>query len=299
MISTQTQSVNFSQSIYKNLKVQLNPIADGKYHRFDDPHGKSNNNACWYRLSLYPQVFGYYGNWRTGNVYYFNDNKASLSPYKTKQALAKGLAEKERSDQSKLLSQSTVAKVAQALWGAAIPISDLHPYLFRKKIKNYGLKCQGSTLLVPIYDETQSLVNFQKIFPNGEKRFLKGGRIKGCYSLVGPVGDKDTIYLCEGWATGATIHLHTSMPVFCAMNCNNLLAVGRHIKENYPKHTLVIAGDDDRLTKGNPGKSAALSAALALKIKVIFPSWHESAPLILSDFNDQHCYEFDEAGVES
>lgn len=50
--------------------------------------------------------------------------------------------------------------------------------------------------------------------------------------------------------------------------------------------TLIVAGDDDRGTSGNPGRAAATNAADALGIGLVFPAWPEGAPLTLTDFND-------------
>ncbi|MNR59635.1 DNA primase TraC [compost metagenome] len=49
---------------------------------------------------------------------------------------------------------------------------------------------------------------------------------------------------------------------------------------------LVIAGDDDRQTEGNPGRTAATAAALSVSGLVTFPVWPPGAPDHLSDFND-------------
>ncbi|MFJ7316837.1 topoisomerase, partial [Pseudomonas sp. NPDC098747] len=51
---------------------------------------------------------------------------------------------------------------------------------------------------------------------------------------------------------------------------------------------LLIAGDDDRLTEGNPGWKAANAAALAADCLVGFPQWPADAPDHLTDFNDLH-----------
>ena len=119
---------------------------------------------------------------------------------------------------------------------------------------------------------------------------MQGCRVKGCYSLIGSVNPIGTAYLCEGWATGATLHEITNLPAICAMSCGNLHEAGKSIKNLYPKITLIVAGDDDRQTKGNPGRTAAIAAALELNSEVITPEWPPEAPIELSDFNDLYCW---------
>ena len=142
---------------------------------------------------------------------------------------------------------------------------------------------------MPLYADGH-LCNLQRILPDGTKRFLAGGRVKGAYSPIGTLEQGQKLYICEGWATGATIHTETDAAVACAMTAGNLLDVGRHLQRHYPDHPLIIAGDDDRKTeaagKGNPGRDAANKAAAVLGCNLVLPPFPANAPLNLSDFND-------------
>ena len=66
------------------------------------------------------------------------------------------------------------------------------------------------------------------------------------------------------------------------MNAGNLAAVAETLRERYDALDLVIAGDDDRLTPGNPGRTAANAAALAVGALVLFPVWPQDAPTTLA-----------------
>ena len=75
------------------------------------------------------------------------------------------------------------------------------------------------------------------------------------------------------------------------MNAGNLKPVAIAMRERYGQAIeLVIAGDDDRETPGNPGRTAANRAANAADALVVFPEWPVSAPVELSDFNDLHLW---------
>ncbi len=58
------------------------------------------------------------------------------------------------------------------------------------------------------------------------------------------------------------------------------------LRAKYYSTEIIIAGDDDRQTKGNPGRAAANAAAVAVGGLVTFPEWPSDAPESLSDFND-------------
>ena len=99
------------------------------------------------------------------------------------------------------------------------------------------------------------------------------------------------LYICEGWATGATIHLDTGAPVACALSAKNLEAVALTFRERLgDKFELIIAGDDDRGNPDNPGRNAANQAALSARALLTFPQWPDDAPLTFTDFNDLYVW---------
>lgn len=182
--------------------------------------------------------------------------------------------------------QQAATEKAQRLWRDARRADPEHGYLRLKGLAPMALRQQGSELLVPLF-LGGALINLQMIASDGTKRFLPGGRVKGAYAAIGRRENAAQLYICEGYATGATLHQHTGQPVACAMNAGNLLPVATALRERYGQtFELVIAGDDDRQTDGNPGRSAAEDAARATGALVTFPDWPADAPLELSDLND-------------
>lgn len=182
--------------------------------------------------------------------------------------------------------QEAAAEKAQRLWRDARRADPGHGYLRLKRLAPMALRQRGSEVLVPLFLDG-ALVNLQMISPDGGKRFLSGGRVKGAYAAIGRRENAAQLYIVEGYATGATLHQHTGQPVACAMNAGNLLPVATALRERYGQtFELVIAGDDDRQTEGNPGRTAAEDAARATSALVTFPDWPAGAPLELSDFND-------------
>lgn len=254
------------------------PVGDGRIHRFHVPGDRPGSRNGWYLLHADARPVGCFGSWRTGGCHVWRGSACTVAGQVRRQSSRAVDAERAR-------RQFNTARYAQWLWMNATPADPNHPYLRRKQVQPYGLRQKDQQLLVPLICEGR-LLNLQRIAPDGGKRFLKGGRVQGCHALLGTLGAGARLYLCEGWATGATLHAATGCPVACAMNAGNLLAAGRQLWQEYPDCELVVAGDDDRLTPGNPGRSAATDAAVALGCGLVFPPWSGEEPLGLTDFND-------------
>lgn len=260
------------------------PVADGTIHRFRVPKDKPGTLNGWYVLHLDGIASGAFGSWKAGGSSTWSSRKPA-DPMETeliRQRIEQARHQREAEQHQR---QQAAAIEAQRLWNTSAPADPRHPYFSAKGCKSHGLRQRGEVLLVPLY-LWRVLVNLQRIAADGDKRFLSGGRVKGCYSPIGTLEPGQPLYVCEGWATGATIHEAKGAAVACAMNAGNLLEVGRHLQRHYPDSTLIIAGDDDRQTEGNPGRTAATQAAAALECGLVLPPWTGAEPPSLSDFND-------------
>lgn len=266
--------------------VDCVPIAYGAIQRFHVSGDKPGSLNGWYVLFIDRIATGCFGSWKAGGMHKwssrkpFNHLEAQMIVQRCKQARQQHEAELYKRQQA-----ATVK--ALRLWNAGSPADPDHPYLTRKGIKPYILRQRGDELLVPLC-LGRRVVNLQRIRLDGGKSFLKGGMVKGCYSPLGIITTGKPLYDCEGWATGATIYAETGDAVACAMNAGNLFYVGQRLQREQSEAVLIVAGDDDRQTEGNPGRTAATMAAATLGCKLIFPPWSGAEPLELSDFNDLH-----------
>lgn len=193
-------------------------------------------------------------------------------------------AQREAEEVAKHLA---AAAEAEKRWQAAKPCIT-HPYLLAKGVKAYGVRSDAAgALIVPMRDTAGCLHSLQTITPDGEKRFLSGGRVKGCYLAIGkPKGGK--LIVCEGYATGASLHDATGEAVAVAFNSGNLEAVALDLRAKYPALKIVVAADDDYQTKGNPGMTKAMAAAQVVGGTVAVPDFGVSRPDRATDFNDLH-----------
>ena len=183
------------------------------------------------------------------------------------------------------------ARKAAALWANASE-KGTSAYLDRKGIKAHGVRfLDDGAIAVPMVTAA-GLVNLQTIGADGSKRFLRWGRKAGAWHMLGTPAGGDVLIVCEGYATAASIHEATGRPVAVAFDCGNLRHVAQALAELQPAARLLIAGDDDRATQGNPGRKAATAAARAAGGLAVFP---EPLPEGASDFNDLH----QSAGLEA
>jgi len=174
-------------------------------------------------------------------------------------------------------------RAAQAQWEHAGSADPDQAYLRRKGVQPFGIRMDmGATLIIPLVDLDGTIHSIQRIYEDGTKRFLSGGAKADHFALIGgPLESAPAILLCEGWATGATAHAATDLPVVAAMDAGNLARVAPLIQARFPEATLVILADND-LKPGrdtNPGVAAATAAARATQSLIAIPP-------IPGDFND-------------
>lgn len=174
---------------------------------------------------------------------------------------------------------------------ASTECPDDFPYLVRKGVTTgKNARFHNANIILPVQCvATGELLSLQSIDENGGKLFMAGGKTSGgatCCSET-DLQHATQIMVCEGWVTGRSIfeHFPTSF-VLAAFSAGNLLKVTTAAATRWPDKKLIIVGDDDRHTKGNPGATAAKKAALATGAALMLPDFPEDAPQHLSDFND-------------
>ena len=179
-------------------------------------------------------------------------------------------------------AQRGAAVEALRVWSAASE-SGVSPYLVRKGVGGHGVRyAAGGWLLVPVRDASGELWNVQRIAPDKpadgpDKLFLKGGRKSGLWHCIGDPKNAPVILVCEGYATGATLHEATGRPVAVAFDAGNLASVAQALRKAHPSAYLMICGDDDRETAAkigrNPGRDTAQAAAerVGVRASAVFP----------------------------
>jgi putative DNA primase/helicase len=271
-----------------------NLVLDGKIHRFD---GKSKNSG-WYigfeNHSLKGDIYQIvkYGDWNGGDEFVYKPSGLSKADLVAATAQI-AAAQKRVKDEKEQLNLDTAEK-AEKILKTLKPSKIITDYMERKKIPGGQLIATDEdlnrVLKIPMYDVDGKLWNIQTV-TNDSKRFMFGGKINGTFHVIGGQA-KDARYICEGFATGYSIFLATGKPVIVAFNCGNLIKVSQDLVKKYHDISLIVCGDDDIFTDGNPGRTAAEKSAEACLGKAIFPKFKDnSEEKRFTDFNDLHCAE--------
>lgn len=244
--------------------------ADGKLRRFSS-NGKRGDGAGWYLLFSDGIPAGCFGDWRTGFTQTWRADIGRNLTHAEEAAHRDKLATLRREREAVEVKRKAETQTkAAAIWQAATPAPDDHAYLTRKGIKAHGARLHQGKLVIPMRADGV-LHSLQFIGADGDKRFLTGGRVAGCYFSIG--SPKDALCIAEGFATGATIHEATGYQVAVAFNAGNLLAVAVTMRDKFPDLPLILCADDDIHTPGNPGLTKATEAARAVGGLLVIPDF--------------------------
>lgn len=275
-------------------------VGDGRLRRFvvvGDHKGRKNG---WYRLTIDGDfAFGSFGSWKHSvNESFSSKSEREYTPVDREKIARK----KKQIEEQEIEDQKAAAARAAAIWGKASACED-HPYAVKKGIQLRGVKESRGMLLVPVHrrdGNKLTLTSLQFISADGEKKFLTGGQVQGCYMTIAEAGSsKEVLYICEGYATGASIFEATRMPVIVAYNSNNLKPVAEVIRANNKTATIIIAADNDQwttladnVTPFNPGLVMGKQAMAAIEgsgqVRMVWPEFPHDDPAKRTDFNDLH-----------
>ncbi len=247
-------------------------VADGKLHRFHIEGHKQSSKDGAYTLHLDECPAGYFQDFKTGISQTWRSGNSNQHSY----ALIKQINEiKFQRAAEQRQRHAAAAEKANYIWNRAKPITEQseHAYLVKKGIQPHSSRLYRDALVIPIYNESDQVVNLQFINRQGEKRFLSGGRKRGCFHIIGDVSQR--ILIAEGFATGASLYEESGQRIVVAFDAGNLLPVAKNVRELSPDTEIIICADNDLPTKEYPagiGQAKARDAALAISGKILIPA---------------------------
>lgn len=278
-----------------DLKGQL-PELDGKTHRVPllSKNGRGLDGAYCLHGDGIPA--GWAQNHSTGEKIKLVATGVVLSPAERERQKAERAARLEQAERERAQARDAAAERCRGLWDSFEPAGN-HPYLEKKGVAAFGLRQDQGNLIIPLRNVDGDLRGIQAIGPDGQKSFASGMEKKGNFHLLGGDGkdlSQGEIILCEGYATGASLHMATGKPVAVAFDSGNLLSVAEALRSRYPNAAMTICADNDHAMKrdGKPynvGLEKARATAQAVNAKVIAPTFtSDEAARGLTDFNDLH-----------
>lgn len=277
---------------------------DSRPHRFPGIGQEKGDNG-WYKAFV-DQRGAIFGDWRTKQMWKWpQDDPAWKESVKHLEPLSAEEVRRKAEEAERLRAEKAVVhtKAIHDLWQRAKPVQERgHPYLDGKNIRGVPIlrtiidpETEQDILLIPMFNKDGELRNIQRIWPDGTRlQMPQAGGSRGLYCTIGGERymESRTLYICEGWATGWSIHKATECAVIVAFFDGGLLTVGRIIKEKYPEAKLIVAADNDRWKfvprdgkMVNPGVFAAVNAAQELGALYCIPDFPDLSTKP-TDFDD-------------
>jgi putative DNA primase/helicase len=192
-------------------------LTDGLFHHcptLDRPDKKNGS----YVLHLDGVAVGSFQDWAgsTGWQTWHAGAGSTLTPAETEAIKKKLEAQKKQCETEERMRQADAQERARQIWEAAPPCTD-HPYLTKKGIQAHDVRLAPDGSLIILANDMDGIMHtLQFIDGDGNKRFLTGGRVRGCFHMIGE--STSSLYICEGFATGASIHEATGCGVNCLCN---------------------------------------------------------------------------------
>jgi phage/plasmid primase-like uncharacterized protein len=260
-------------------------ITDGRLHRCD-AIGRGGKGDAAYILHLDELPAGGFENHRDGIGWenWRPDIGRLLTPIEQEEGQRRVEAARTEREADNARRKAAAAARAEGILQEATEDCAGHPYLAHKGVQAHGVRLSRGSLVVAVRDIEGALHSLQFIRPDGSKKFLRGGRVKGCYFAIGEFGE--VICIVEGFATGASVHVATGHAVAVAFDCGNLAAVAQAIRSKFPNARIVLCADDDYLNPDNPGITEARKAAALVAGLVAVPAFGPNRPEKATDLND-------------
>lgn len=133
-------------------------------------------------------------------------------------------------------------------WNRLDPADDAHGYLVKKQVKAHGLRQEGNKLVTPICDDKGRIWSLQFITPQGDKLYEAGGVKASNFHTLGDLDKGKTVLFSEGYATCASLHEATGLPVIEVFDASNIEPVLAALRDRLVGKDKIICGDDDVLT---------------------------------------------------
>ncbi len=275
----------FRDAMFADGLIGPDHIEHGKIQRFPGMDKSASNKAGWCKL-FDDGIGGVYGDYSTGLSATWQAKRENPYNQAERDAFKRQIAEaKQQREADEKERHAEAATKAAEIWQTATPAPVDFPYLVRKGIKAHDVRLSRGALVIPMRDGGK-IHSLQFVDADGGKKFLHGGRVTGCYFSIGNPKGAAALCICEGFATGASIHEATGYPVAVAFNAGNLEAVTVAMRSKFPNLPVIVCADDDYRTAGNPGMTKATAAALSVGGLLALPDFGTDRDPEMTDFND-------------
>ena len=316
----------------RSAGLAVDHVEVGRLVRCPTDEDRGRETSGWYHIREWRGdsgdvlLVGSFGNWRHSGadgkpvVHQVSLRGIQLSDADRQAMRARHAEERKQAIQRRRDVAERAARHALSAWSRCATAGACE-YLTRKGVGAHGVRFspQGN-LVVPAHDARGLVRGLQVIYGSAaakakrgrDKDFWPSGMsIHGLFCLLGGSPGR-VVLVCEGYATGASLHEATGLPVAVAFFAGNLDPVGQALRKRYPLANLLFCGDDDYLGrcaacgqrtpvadaacahcgqphgKRNTGAAAAQAAAFTANGAWIVPAFPAGTDRRGTDFNDLH-----------
>ncbi|EDT2962868.1 DNA primase [Salmonella enterica subsp. enterica] len=281
---------------------------DGKRHRVATQGDKDGKTSGVYKAFLDGKPAGWYEDHRDSKgvvkwVYSGGLDADPLARLHLRASAQQNRDDEARSVKAQYAKQAQYAQSYVAKW----PQAENNEYLDRKGVAAApGVRINDKNeLIVPFSNSDGETRSYQRIPLTGGKdaRILKGSEKSGNWFPLGEPVNGQPILFAEGYATAASIHEGTGLPVLMTIDGGNMVSVAENAHKKWPDSPLLFCADNDypleqravlrgitdenQIKAQNKGIVSAEAAAKLTGGEIIIPQFTEiERSKELTDFND-------------
>ncbi len=269
------------------------PVMDGKIHRVPTTGDKNGQKSGAYRGFLDGRPAGWYRDYRSADdspVNWTFSGGEQTDPRARLHLKAHSMQRREDAERelkAQYNRQAAYARRYVSKW----PQATAHEYLTRKGIQAApGVRINDKNeLVIPFRNRNGAIRSYQRIPVTGGKdaRILKDSEKTGNWFALGTPRNGQPVLFAEGYATAASLHEATGLPVLMTVDAGNMIAVAEEARQRLKQSPFIFCADNDHARQVNKGIVSATKAAELTGGSVIFPAFTDAEKAQgLTDFND-------------
>ncbi|MEG5552376.1 LPD7 domain-containing protein [Enterobacter wuhouensis] len=291
----------FAQKLEEaGLVVKGLPVMDGSLQRVQTKQDKKGSRSGAYKAYMDGRPAGWFRDYRSADdkpTQWVFSGGSEMDPLARLHLRAH--AQQTREDNARALEQQYNRQAEYAVrYVDRYPQATTNDYLTRKGVEAApGIRLNDKQeLVIPFSNAQGDIRSYQRIPLTGGKdaRILKDSEKTGNWFTLGTPQNGLPVLFAEGYATAASLHEATGLPVLMTIDAGNMIAVGQNARKVWPDSPFIFCADNDHQLKnaqtGQPENKGILSAEKAAELadgKVISPDFtEEEKARSLTDFND-------------
>ncbi|MGG9067585.1 LPD7 domain-containing protein [Enterobacter hormaechei] len=276
------------------------PVMDGSLQRVPTRQDKKGSKSGAYKGFMDGRPAGWYRDYRSA------DDKPTQWVFSGGQEMdplarlhLRAQAQQTREDNARALAQQYDRQASYATrYVSRLEQATTSAYLTRKGVDAApGVRINDKQeLVIPFSNAQGQIRSYQRIPLTGGKdaRILKDSEKTGNWFALGTPQNGQALLFAEGYATAASLHESTGLPVLMTIDAGNMIAAGQNARAVWPDSPFIFCADNDHHLRnpqtGEPENKGILSAEKAAELTggtVITPDFtDEEKAATLTDFND-------------